>query len=347
MYIRIQAFKYRPPKHVIDKIHYKDRKNLTAYVIAQEGESTPTDLDRGFNPLKWGKGVIQALAGKMKGLNFFSGHGKGTNSHAGRASIGRVVASYVENIGGKLSNVIIGAFDSPPKEDVVSMEAEINFNESTNEVESITKVTGIAAALSRDETPAFSGAVKLATIQCFENKTNQKERVNTMPDIQFQDILDFMRERAVFPSQVGFEDVKSIKKDNVLWPQVKDYFKSEFEAEKQELQDKLDTANKELSVFKTEKSRKSGRKILEDIVKDNTTDKMKDWVMTRFDEKKPTDFTREGLEKFVEDEKTSFATYQEKFGASDTKPAPEVPDDKEEKDLANEVIEGILNEKEG
>ncbi len=78
--------------------------------------------------LKWPRAVIRRLAEKItEGTKFFIGHGN-TNAHEGRESVGEVIASFVKEISGRLSHIIIGHFpnsESVKEMDVCSMEANI------------------------------------------------------------------------------------------------------------------------------------------------------------------------------------------------------------------------------
>lgn len=174
--LHIQAYtnsSYSVPNRVKNSLN----KNgvYTPYVVAQEGESNPRSLAQGKNVvLNWSRDLIKRIASKFNGIRFFKGHGKETNSHNGRSSVGRAEKVYIDEIDGKLSVVALvpGSFD----EDICSMEASVYAGDN-GEVTDVQNISAVAIADSREETPAFSGAVALQQIQCFKEIGMRKDKL--------------------------------------------------------------------------------------------------------------------------------------------------------------------------
>ena len=111
----------------------------------------------------------------------FKGHGKNTNSHDGRTAIGEVVASFTDIIKGRLSSVAVAFFPdgSAAKDlDICSMEAEVDFDsEKADHVKNVRSISAVALGSSLYESPAFIGAERLGTIQCFESSGDEDKNL--------------------------------------------------------------------------------------------------------------------------------------------------------------------------
>jgi hypothetical protein len=258
-------------------------------------------LGQGTQALKWTRAVIQKIAQKIKaGTKFFVGHAE-TNSHTNRQSVGEVLASFVRDIGGKLSNIIIGHFPNKEKVnemDVCSMEADIYADDDT--VSDINDVTGIALGSSDKDSPAFPGALRLGMIQCFGESTSNDDGGSKM-EITFHDVQKAVKELNIFPHQLfDLEVMKSDKvfgklftQNEVLKEQVENLTK-----EKEEIETKGKEIARNLDV-------KNAREQL-DTHLDGLTDKQKAFITKRFNPDSLKDLTDKGIKEFVDSAKKDF-----------------------------------------
>lgn len=262
--------------------------------------------------LRWPRAVIHRLAEKVKaGTKFFIGHGK-TNDHDGRETVGEVVASFVKEIGGKLSNIIIGHFPDEEKVkalDTCSMEADIH-TDPENIVGDINEVSGIALGNSNVDHPAFPGAMRLAMVQCFVDTEKKEKEEITMT---FEEVRKAVRELNIFPWQLfTLEDMKADKNYGKLFVE-NDSLKTDIE--------KLKTENKEISqkhtdAVKTANSAQAQER-LDAMLKEGVTDKQRKFIKSRFG--KDQDVSEEGIKKFIENSKKEYAETAKLFGP-DEKP---------------------------
>ncbi len=287
----------------------KGKGILQAYTLAHEGVSQPKVIGEGKQILKWPRAVIRIISEKIKeGTKFFLGHGE-TNSNEGRKSVGEVVTSFVKEIGGRLSHIIIGHFPNEDKVrnmDVCSMEADI-YTDNENIVGDINNISGVALASSDVENPAFPGALRLGTVQCFDTKIKNKEK-KTMP-MTFEEIKTAIRDMNVFPWQLF--TIEEFKNDRVFGKLFEDNSKLKVENEKlskenKEVLDKSKEAIHKLDVSKSEVK-------LETFMKD-LTDKQKIFIKKQFQPEKLENLSDEGLKKFIEDSKKEFAETAKLFG---------------------------------
>ena len=137
---------------------------VRAYVIGYEGESRPINADTGrVRPLQWGRAVIRRLADLAhRGVKF-------VRSHADRSEVGEVLGGWTDEVAGRLRAIVAGAF--PPgaadDQDICSIEADGVHDHGTGVVMDIGRLTGIALANSRTETPGMPGARLLGAIHAF------------------------------------------------------------------------------------------------------------------------------------------------------------------------------------
>ncbi|MGD9159629.1 MAG: hypothetical protein PVG39_14545, partial [Desulfobacteraceae bacterium] len=93
------------------------------------------------------------------------GHNK-DSSHENRKPVGELIDAFIDNVDGKLSNIILGHFPDPEvvkDADMNSVEADIYaVNSGEYEMaEDVKEVTGIAVGSSKENSPAFPGALRL------------------------------------------------------------------------------------------------------------------------------------------------------------------------------------------
>lgn len=314
MLIVIQAFKqanYQIPQKIIDSIPKEERKNLVAYVAAQEGKSygTRDPHTNSHDNYSWPAKIIKTLQSFFEGVKFFVGHGVNDNSHTGRNPVGKVVKSFVDYVDGKLSNIVIGSFDNKPEEDVVSIEAETIVNPINNVVEGIKKLTGIAMGKSNEVSPAFPGAMKVATIQAFKLAKKQHKEGVIMPEglMGLEDLKNYIQTHRVLPSAAGFTTVESLEDDRNLWDKVQRRFKDNFKKELDRITEERDNLASKLKEYEGKENLTEGKKLLDKALEKNTTEKQKKYIL-RVWEKNPTeDFTDKGIEKFIQDSKDDYA----------------------------------------
>lgn len=317
---------------------------LQAYTIAQEGKSYPKVLGEGTQILKWTKAVLHRLKDKIKqGTKFFVEHGNDTNSHTNREAVGEIVSSFLKDIHGKLSNVIVGYFpdrDKVKNEDVCSMEADI-YTDENNIVGDINDVTGIALGKSSEQNPGFSGAIRLATVQCFEEpnykstgqQNNSGEGDKTMADkITFEDVKKAVREMNIFPWQIYTKD--DLIKDKVF---------GEVFTEKTTLlseNERLTKVNEDLEKNNKESIRRSqvmdANKKLETLMLEGFTDKQKQFIKDQFNPDTQQDLTDDGLSKFIEQGKKNFSKTAKLFGVAEESDTDKGDKNKQTEELTTE-----------
>jgi len=294
----------------------KGKGVLQAYTVAHEGKSRPRVIGEGTQTLHWTKAVIRRLTEKIKkGTKFFVGHGT-TNDHDGRREVGTVLTSFLKEIGGKLSNVIIGYFpnaDAVKEMDAVSMEAEINVDDD-NVVGDVDDVTGIALGNSERDNPAFPGALRLSSVQCFdtdENKTLEKEKKKM--EVTFQDVMTFVKEHNVWPHQLFDED--NLKNDRVFSKLFDSNTAMKLENEK--LKKELDETKEKVSTLQKETSVALAKEKLKELMPKDLTDKQKTFISNKFDPSSFEEISDETIKKYIEDGRKDFAETAKLFGVAD------------------------------
>lgn len=284
--------------------------------------------------LKWTRAVIRTLAQKIKiGTKFFIGHGDNTNQHGDREGVGTVLASFVKDIGGKVSNVIIGHFpnaESVKDMDAVSMEADI-YADSDNIVGDITEVTGIALANSDVNNPAFPGALRLSSIQCFDTEKNKNlEKENIMGDhvITFQEVISFVKEHNVWPHQLF--NVDSLKGDREFGK----LFDSNTVLTETNTKLKKELDESKVTVTKLQSDAKEGvaGDRLKELFPKDLTDKQKQFITKRFKPDTLDDLSDDNIKKYIEEGRNDFAETAKLFGVADNKQSGTESTEKEKSD---------------
>jgi hypothetical protein len=184
------------PKEVLNKIKEKDQHPFfQVYSICHPGKSKPKMLDtEKQEPIHWTTKAVQSLKNiVLKGIKFFGPHNK-DNSTENRESYGEVVANYEKEINGKLNHLVIGYFPDRGKvldKDIVSQESIWNIVKKAGELvaDSVEKITGIAMANSKNESPAFEGAQRLGILQCYKSDENKIREVIQKQDDYFRSKL--------------------------------------------------------------------------------------------------------------------------------------------------------------
>jgi len=285
---------------------------LQAYTLAHEGMSWPKVLGEGKQNLKWPRAVIQKIAEKIKeGTKFFLGHGE-TNAQEGRESVGEILASFVKEIGGCLSHIVIGHFPNEEKVknmDVCSMEADI-YTDNENIVGDVNEISGIALASSDKENPAFPGAFRLGAVQCFNGDKKKKEN-NHM--ITFEEVKTAVREMNIAPHRLyEVEDIKDDKTFSKIITE-NETLKTENEKLKKESTD-IETKSKE-AIRKLDETK--AKETLDTFMED-LTDKQKTFIAKEFKPELLEKLDDEGIKEFVENAKKEFTETAKLFGSTET-----------------------------
>ncbi len=273
-------------------------------------------MGEGTQKIHWTRAVIHRLADKIKqGTKFFVGHGT-SNDHTGRKEVGEVLTSFTKEIKGKLSDVIIGHF--PNKEavssmDVCSMEAEINVDER-NIVNDVDGITGIALGSSEQDSPAFPGALRLASVQCFDEDENKKllEKEKVM-EITFRDVVDFIKERNVFPHQLyTAENIKQDKEFGSLYDEI-----STGKAEVERLEKELEESKKVNTELEGKAKLIIAQEKFDELLPKDLTEKQKAFIVARFTPEQLKDTEEGTIKDYIEGEKKQFAETAKLFGVTD------------------------------
>lgn len=191
-----------------------------------------------------------------------------------------------------------------------SMEADVDTS-MENIVGDINEVTGIALGNSDKENPAFPGAIRLSTVQCFD--IQNKKPGEGDKQVTFEELKTGIRELNIRPWQVFTLD--DFKNDRVFGKLFEE--NSTLKAENE----RLNKDNKEI-VSKNEKAlrlvdvSKAEEKIKE-LTGEGYTDKQIEFIMGRFNPETMEDLTDKGLETFLEESKKDFADTAKLFGVAE------------------------------
>jgi len=329
------------PKETLEAV--KGKGIFQAYTLAHEGKSQPKVLGSGDQILKWPRSVIQKLAQTIKtGVKFFVGHGS-TNDHTDRESVGEIVASFVKDIGGKVSNVIIGHFPDEDKVstmDVCSMEANV-YTDEENIVGDINDVSGIALANSDSESPAFAGALRLNSVQCFEiqaKKPGEGDDKMGQETITFEQVRSAVKSMNIFPHQLF--DENDMRKDNEFSKLYTNESKLSSENERltkenTEMKDKNKEALRSVDVTNAQSQ-------ISEFLKEGLTEKQVKFITDRFKPEEMDDLTEVGINKFIEESKKDFADTAKFFGVAEKHSEGTKPENKDQTDETGSMEDEAL-----
>ena len=296
-------------------------KKLHPFIIGESGTSQPRDIKSGSSPkLTWPRRAIQALASAVRqGTKFFKDHGKGTNSHDGRDKIGEVVTVFNrETPEGRYQAVAVGVLDSDmPELDICSIEAEVETNYS-NEVVDVPEVSAIALGSSNVDSPAFPGAVRLASLQFFDGDNKDKDKKRGDKTMTFSEIRAGVEELALAPHRLFTVD--QIKEDTRLMTALTAEFEEKISSSGEELK-KLKEENaklKEQADKAAEAVKKvavsEGKKRLEESLPEGVTDAQKKYLLSEFNPGGEDDLTDDALKQYVDNGIKKFAEIAKLFG---------------------------------
>jgi len=325
MLLEIQASNAKiSPEEVLaalpDSVREKVRgKNAAVYCIGEEGTSRPREVGRSGNlTLRWPRAVIRRLAEAASGAKLFERHGK-DNSHDGRKPLGEIVGSFTRLVGDKLQAIAVALMPEAREDlDVCSIEADVEA--SGDLVGDVAKVSGLALSSSRVDSPAFAGAQRLATLQCFEpgvdpdgNKKTGKPGEGEPHMPTFQEVKDFIRDHAVYPNQLfTIEDLKNDRVFGVTLTEGENAKKRVTELETENTNIKKQFAD---SVRATEVAAAKGR--FEKLIPEGATDKQKQFYLKRFDPSKLEKLDDAALKAHLEAEAKEYAEHARLFGVED------------------------------
>jgi hypothetical protein len=305
-------------KQDLNKIKEKDdHPFFQAYSFCHEGLSKPRIIgntgEKEEEPVKWTRKAVQSLKNVIiKGIKFFKGHNK-DNSIENRNHYGEVIANKEMEIKGKLHHVIVGYFpdkEAVKNDDIVSQEGLWNFVKTATGIiaDSVEKITGIALGNSEYDSPAFEGAHRLGTVQCFEGEGDSQNNDGGDPPkkkektMNLQDVINYIRDNKVHITQLPFT-IEDIKADRNLGKIIDD-----LEKENQDLKKFKEDATKEkeeyekqIKEFKDKDNLVQAKENFKKLLTESKADeKEKKYIELRFGKEKLEDMSEKGLKEFYE-----------------------------------------------
>lgn len=322
---RIQAFSQdeiirRIPPAELARIKQIDpHPFFQLYSVAHEGVSAPKYEGEGHVKTLWFRNAIQSMKGMIKnGLKLFRGH-NADSSHTNRPPIGEVIASFQEEIDGNLNQCFI-SYHPPDKVkeakslDVCSQESVWDYIRDKGQIiaDKLVEITGIALENSRNEKPAFPGAVRMASIQAFESGEPEKKesgepgkpgKGEEKKMATFQEIVEAVKTMNIHPSQLySFDKIKADRQYPELHQMISENEKLKVESE--ETKKTIETMTEENKKLISEKSRESGKIELQKILdkaEEIKNPKVKKYIAEEFDRKAESmeDFGADSLQKYI------------------------------------------------
>jgi hypothetical protein len=300
------------------------------YSICHEGVSHPKLLGEGAKRIGWTRRAVQSISNVIKnGIKFFKGHNS-DNSTDNRRILGEVVGSSEKEIDGRLHRIVV-AYHPPEvreevkKYDICSQESVWNFVEKSGKLiaDSIEELTGIALGSSKEEQPAFEGAVRLGMVQAFGDRVREKTAgepavENTgVKTMTFEDVKKAVVDLNIHPSQLF-----SLEKVKTDYNFSKEFDRVENEVKELKKQTELLTKEKteketQLSGLIREKQTATVKTRLSELSKElRLTDKERIFVEKMF--KDSVDPTDDGLKKFIDEQRGIFKEVASLAGVPDT-----------------------------
>jgi len=327
MLLEIQASSAKiSPEEVLSSLpaNVRERvrgKSAAVFCIGEEGVSRPREVGRASNMiLRWPRAVIRRLAeAANNGVKIFERHGK-DNGHAGREPLGEIVGTFTRMIGDKLQALAVVVPEPRADLDVCSIEADVETQGDV--VGDVANVSALAVSSSSVDSPAFAGAQRLATLQCFEPSEVSDGKIKpgkpgegepTMA-ITFQEVRDFIRDHNVFPRQLFTLD--DVKNDREFGPLL-----AELDTAKKQvatLQAEIETVKKNNAEAIRTAEVASARERFEKLIPKGATEKQKQFYVKRFDPSKLEKLDDAALTAYLENETKEFAEHAKLFGVTDT-----------------------------
>ena len=333
--LTVDEIKNAIPAETIAEIKKTDKNPLfQAYSLVQEGTSNPRSVgETDSQSIAWPRRAIESAKNVLKkGLQFFGGH-NADNSTNGRKALAEFVGRLAKDVGGRLHEIVIGYFpdkENAKKYDVCSVEADIDTTEipgSMTIAEKFERITGIALGNSAHDTPAFAGAKKLLSVQCFEGGKPSKKTIQGTENpsggnpMTFEELRAQAKAMNVHPSQLySLEEIKADRTFSAVFDE-RDLLKTENEG----LKKTGETSTKKLADQEKQILRNDAKTRLDSFIPENATEGQKAFIAKKVKSKfdKLEDLTDDGLKGFVNE---NIEDYNE-FGAKDEK-SPKGDDDK-------------------
>lgn len=302
-------------KDILNRLTPEERKavagkTLDVYVVGEEGKSRPKVLGSGHKVLTWTKAAIRRLAESVKGgTKFFIHHGQGTNSHDGRETAGEILKSFTMEDRGRMAAVAVGVLDDDLEGDydVCSVEADVDIDED-GYISDVAETSAVALGSSDSASPAFPGAVRMASIQCFGEETGEKEKGSKT--VTFAEVLQAVKDMNIHPHQLyGMDD---IKKDREFGPALDKA--DQLEKQNKELSEKLEKSENSQAESRKTAEKSSAKERLEKLIPEGSTDMQKKFIESAFGKASLEDYSDEGLKSFVDGAVKDFSDYAKMFG---------------------------------
>jgi hypothetical protein len=189
---------------------------IKVYKIAHVGTAGGRIVGLGKQAIQYFEDSIKKIVDRLPlATKAFDGHGKDSNSHAGREPVGQVVGKTLKEIGGKL-HAIAAMYIKPAargrKLDCASIETNLTFEPLADGIRlvDLDEITGIALGDSNLVSPGFSGATMIGAFQAFEEKLPKKGG-STMTREEMQAAI---REGGLKPSDLFDSD--SLFRDGIV-----------------------------------------------------------------------------------------------------------------------------------
>lgn len=315
------------PESVIQRYKADGDENpeFRVYCISQEGDCTGKIVGKGAIATRYARNIISKLNETVKsGVKAFLGHNK-DNTHDGRTDVGEIVRSFVEDVGGKLTQfaaVYIKPAFRNLKLDVASIETDVECEydgQGTFNVLDVDPITGLALGDSSQFSPGFKDATLRAQLQYFLD--DKKERPMDLAEIMAE-----IKKGGHKPSDVFTK--RELESDDLVDTIRKAHSQKEYDHRikvEEKLTDaskKLEEVEKELGTFKeankqlsTKISKTLVKELSESLIKENKyDDKQKKFIEKQLESFDPGEFKDEKSLKSVLGEKmTKFSEDYKEF----------------------------------
>lgn len=173
-------------------------KTVKAFAIAHDGAAEGRMAGVKGKMVHYLRSAVEKLYEKLPvGLKAYAGHTQvdplTNKSETSRQPVGQVVGKTLRDVGGRLFNVVLVAFDDAAKNafDVASMEAIVRYANSPSGpvIDDVDEITGIALGSSQSgDKPGFPAATLLGAFQAFKENTMPKTKEEIMADIAEADL---------------------------------------------------------------------------------------------------------------------------------------------------------------
>ena len=255
-----------------------------------------------------------------KGTKFFVNHGT-TNDRSKDKSSGEVVKTFLHEDNGKLAAVAVGIIKDPQADsfDVCSVESDVEIEGEY--VTDVNETTAIALGSSDKDSPAFAGAQRMATIQCF-GEEHKKDEEGDKP-VTFQEVQQAIKDMNIMPWQVfSLDDIKQDRNFGKVFEE-----NEQLKKEKEGLEKDLEDTKSKLTESESKSLSTDAKDRFEKMIPEGTTDKQKEFLLKQFDSRKPEKLDDESLKGFLDTSIKDYSDFAKVFGidvddkSKDTKPS--------------------------